>query len=135
MNSKKKKMPANPKQIYGDAKIPLHLMPSIAQIEWAWAAGEGARKYGPYDWHENPVEYMTYIASILRHLIEAVEGVTRDKDSGAHPLGHVMACCSILMDAEANEQIIDNRPKMQNSVLHRMEEYRQKILAKQTPTE
>src|SRR6266478_1997841 len=39
-------LPPNPKQAYGDKKIPMHLIPSAGQIHEALAFKEGARKYG-----------------------------------------------------------------------------------------
>lgn len=116
--------PANPKQIFGDTKVPLQLLPTIALVEWAGAQAEGARKYGAFDWHQNKVEYMTYVGAMQRHIIDAVHRETRDKDSQIHPLGHVMACCGILLDAEATGQLIDNRPKRDNGALRRMEDFR-----------
>ena len=99
---------------------------------------EGSKKYGSFNWVEEPVEYMTYVGAIYRHMLEALAGVERDPSSGAHPLGHVMACCAILIDAEAQESLIDNRPSVPCSVIERMEEYRRRFdpeIKKKTPAQ
>ena len=118
-------LPANPKQIYGDTKVPLHLLPPLAELEWALAHANGAEKYGAYNWHENPVEAMTYIGAARRHLMAWLAKESHADDSGVHHLGHVMACCAILIDAEACGQLIDNRPKPDTRVLERMKDYQE----------
>jgi hypothetical protein len=118
-------MPTSPKQIYGDAKVPLHLLPAIAEIEWAKAHKNGADKYGAFNWHENPVEALTYIAAARRHLMAWMAGEEIAPDSGVHHLGHVMACCAILMDASKAGMLIDNRPKKKTAVLEALAGYEQ----------
>ncbi|MGI9491311.1 MAG: dATP/dGTP diphosphohydrolase domain-containing protein [Geminicoccaceae bacterium] len=125
MDSNAMTPPANPKKIYGDTKIPFQLLPTLAEIEWAKAHSDGANKYGAYNWRENKVEAMTYVGAIRRHLMAWLCGETIAKDSGIHHLGHVMACCAILIDAEACDQLIDDRPKETGQrSLDLMEEYR-----------
>src|SRR5690606_19293722 len=60
---------ANPKQQYGDAKLPVHWVPPAAICAMAQGLGEGGRKYGPYNWRDAPVETMTYYAGAVRHLM------------------------------------------------------------------
>lgn len=104
------RLPPNPKQIYGDKKPPLHLIPSSAIIEEAMALKEGANKYDPFNWRETAVEAQTYIGAALRHLYAYQEGENYDPDSGAHHLGHARACLAILIDAAQVGKLIDNRP-------------------------
>ena len=103
--------PPNPKQRYGDLKAPLGLMPSSALFCMAQALKNGAAKYGQYNWRETKVETMTYIHACLRHVYSYLDGEAIDPESGASHLGHAMACLAILADAEANDGLIDNRPK------------------------
>ena len=70
---------------------------------------DGAGKYGPFNWRDNPVEAMTYIAAAKRHLGSFLEGEWLASDGVQH-LGHVMACCAIILDAKASGTLIDNRP-------------------------
>lgn len=104
-------LPSNPKQIFGDLKTPLDLLPGLAMIQWAEAQGDGARKYGAFNWRENPVEARTYVAAGGRHFMRWGAGELLALDSKVHHLGHVMACCAILIDAEAHGTLIDNRAK------------------------
>lgn len=116
-------VPANPKKIYGDTKIPFQLLPPAAEIEWAKAHANGADKYGAYNWHENKVEAMTYVGAIRRHLMAWAAKQSHDEESGIHHLGHAMACCAILIDAEACGQLIDDRPRCDTGVLDLMRQY------------
>lgn len=101
--------PVNPKQIYGDKKPNLSLVPPTMEIPLALAMMDGAGKYGPYNWRYNPVEAMTYIAAARRHLGAYLEGEWLAPDGVQH-LGHVMACAGILLDAHYTGNLIDNRP-------------------------
>ena len=68
-------------------------------------------KYGEYNWRDQPVEAMTYLDAALRHLQLYMNGEARARDTNVQNLGAVMACCAILLDAEANGSLIDNRRK------------------------
>ena len=105
-------MGANPKQQYGDKKVPLHLVPAALDVAAAWGLGEGAIKYGPFNWRENSVEVMTYVAAIKRHLAAWVDGEELDPDSitGKHHLDGLAASLAILLDAVRGGFAIDNRP-------------------------
>lgn len=116
-------MADNPKKIYGDTKLPLQFLPPLAEIEWAKAHADGIRKYGAYNWHDNSVEAMTYVGAARRHLMMWTAGEKRAEDSKVHHLGHVMACAAILIDAEACDQLIDDRPKLDTGVLKKMKAY------------
>ena len=102
---------ANPKQAYGDKKVPLHLVPGAASAYIAIGLKEGARKYGAFNWRETDVEAMTYVGATLRHLTAFVDGEDTDPDSGNPHLAHAMASLAILVDALESEGVIDNRPK------------------------
>ena len=103
-------MPPNPKQAYGDKKVQLQLVPRALMLPVAQALKNGADKYGAWNWRENPVEAMTYVAAILRHLYDWVEGEEVAPDSMVHHLGHLAASVAILLDAQATGNLIDNRP-------------------------
>jgi hypothetical protein len=111
--------PSNPKQAYGDAKVPAQLVPPVIDIYAALALGEGADKYGPYNYRNNPVEMMTYIGAIRRHLDALLDGEYMDpgywQDDVWFPpkphLAGVIASAGIIADTWENGTIIDNRPK------------------------
>lgn len=102
-------MPVNPKQLYGDKKPDLRLLPLVGQLAQWEAHKDGANKYGPFNWRDNPVEANTYINAAKRHLELWAAGEERARDTSVNNLGAVMACCAILLDAQAHDCLIDNR--------------------------
>ena len=100
----------NPKTILGEAKPKMSDTPTGPMIQMGQVFSNGAAKYGKFNWREKTVSSSVYYDAALRHLFEWYEGATVDADSGMHPLAHVMACCAIIMDAEANGKLNDNRP-------------------------
>ncbi|MCV0350168.1 MAG: DUF5664 domain-containing protein [Nitratireductor sp.] len=115
----------NPKQIFGNKKPPLGTIPLSAQLACLQALFDGALKYGPFNWRKNPVEAMTYVDAALRHLQLWKAGEQLTRDTAVENLGAVMACCVILIDAEAHGTLIDNRPisKVEADMLHQAENW------------
>lgn len=103
--------PTNPKQLYGDRKPPVHLVPPALNIGASKALGEGAVKYGPYNWRLAPVENLTYIAAIMRHAMAYLDGENVDPEStvGKTHLEGIAGCIAILLDSEALGVLIDKR--------------------------
>lgn len=99
----------NPKKAYGDKKPALSQLPFSAQIEACIAFMDGALKYGFRNWRKDPVEARTYIDAAMRHIRLYEEGEKYARDTNVHNLGAVIACCSILIDAELYGTMIDNR--------------------------
>jgi hypothetical protein len=108
-------LPPNPKQAYGDLKIPVALVPPAAIIYTGLAFKEGARKYGPYNWREKSVEAMTYVNAAQRHLMSWADGEEIDPDSGNPHLAHALACLAILVDCIETGNLLDNRPPAGNA--------------------
>ena len=102
--------PANPKQAYGDKKVPLQLIPPSALAYLGVALKEGARKYGPYNWRDNKVEQMTYLGAAMRHIAAYIDREDIDHESGNPHLAHALASLAILVDAVECRVDIDNRP-------------------------
>jgi hypothetical protein len=102
--------PANPKQAFGDRKVPLALVPPASVIYEAEAMSIGADKYGPYNWRALPVEMMTYIHATLRHIYAVVDGEWLDQETGKPHIGHAKACMGIIADSHELGILIDNRP-------------------------
>lgn len=108
-------MPKDPKQSDADKKPQLQLIPTVAMKSMAGALSCGAHKKGrgEYNWrYSEGVKSMTYVGAIRRHIDEYIDGVAIDPDSGESPLGHIMATCAILLDAEKAGKLIDDRPRM-----------------------
>lgn len=102
----------DPKKQAGDQKCPLHLLPTIALRETAYVLKLGADKYGVYNWRtSDEVRASTYCAAILRHLLQFMDGEDADDESGRSHLAHILATCSILLDAGQAGKLIDDRAK------------------------
>jgi hypothetical protein len=86
------------------------LVPGVALAVEAEVMRLGASKYGAYNWREHPVSSMTYVHAALRHLHAYLDGQDSDPESGVSHLGHVRACCGILLDANAQGNLVDDRP-------------------------
>lgn len=102
----------NPKLIQAmkEGKPPMEYIPWGPLAGVARVMATGARKYGRNNWWVDRIRAVTYLAAIFRHaFLEWAAGVNRDKDSGEHPLAHVVACCLIVMDAESRGTLIDDR--------------------------
>jgi hypothetical protein len=101
----------NPKDSVGAKKAPLGVVPVALVIGVAPAMAVGAKKYGPFNWRGQPVQVMTYIEAIQRHLYAFVDGQDVAEDTGVSHLAHAGAGLAILMDAYALNRVIDNRPE------------------------
>lgn len=99
----------DPKQVHGDKKIPLALIPPAGNEECAKALAFGAAKYGVRNWLDHPVAIMTYLHALKRHIDCVLDGEDIDPESNAHHLGHVMAGCAIILDAAKHGTLKDNR--------------------------
>lgn len=106
----------NPKDLVGAKKAPLHLVPPAAVIGMADGLAVGAVKYGAYNWREQPIEVMTYVAAAQRHLYAFTDGQDYSEDTEAvlghavHHIDHALAGLAILRDALASGKVVDNRP-------------------------
>jgi hypothetical protein len=99
----------------------------------------GANKYGPFNWRDQPISMRPYLAAALRHLLSCLDGEDFSQDTveaglPVHHLAHVMACCAIVLDATHCETITDNRPKVKGSTGDAIELYnRDKVLLPLNP--
>lgn len=100
----------NPKDLIGSTKVSLSKFPAVAIVHGAHAMMDGAEKYGAYNWRAKQVQADIYVDAAMRHLAAWFEGEELAKDSKVHHLGHAIACCAILLDAQETGNLIDNRP-------------------------
>lgn len=100
----------NPKDLEGDKKPPLSLVPPCAIVGMAMAFKEGARKYGAYNWRSKKVQAMIYIDAALRHIGQKLDGEDIDPESGVDHLDAAMASLAVYKDAQETGNLIDNRP-------------------------
>lgn len=101
---------ANPKDVAARDRCPLHLIPPIAETEIAWVLGDGASKYGRYNWRAEKISLLTYLGAMRRHINRILDGEDVDGDSGLLHLAHVAATACIVMDALDHDCVIDDRP-------------------------
>jgi len=107
--------PDDPKGAAGALKAPWHLLPPDALTEVAEVMGEGARKYGPWNFVEARVCASTYIGAIGRHWSQFAKGIDIDigpGGSGKSHLSHIAANCLILLTAKQQGTLNDDRPKL-----------------------
>ena len=107
---KSKALTPNPKDLFGAVKVPLSKLPAVAVAHAAHAMMDGAEKYGAYNWRDKAVIASIYVDAAKRHIDNWNEGQRAAKDSEVHHLGHAIACLAIILDAEANVSLIDDRP-------------------------
>jgi hypothetical protein len=101
----------NPKHAAGAAKTPLHFIPPVALAAEGRVMAAGAAKYGAFNWSDGGVIASTYYSAAMRHLMQWFSGENVDPESGESHLAHVRACMGILIDAEAQGVLEDDRPK------------------------
>ena len=100
----------NPKDVVGERKPPLHLIPAAAEVAESVVMGLGAKKYGPFNWRRTKVKASVYVAAARRHLLQWFDGEDNDPESGASHLAHARACLGILLDAIVTGHVVDDRP-------------------------
>jgi len=114
----------NPKSGAARFKPTFHAIPTVGLIEEGAAMLDGKGKYTLMNWRETDVAASVYYDAILRHLFAWYDSKEeRAPDSQAHHLGHVKACCSILLDAMANGSMVDDRPKIASKFVDLCKEY------------
>lgn len=128
---------ANPKQAFGDRKPPLDYIPLTALLAMLEALFDGSLKYGAANWRDDPVEAQTYLSAATRHLKLWSVGEELARDTKVNNLGAVMACCAILLDAQAHGTLIDNRrhSKVEADLLHQAEKWVARLRANQAERE
>jgi hypothetical protein len=99
----------NPKTVFGEMKPKISDVPVIGIREMGKVFANGARKYGRFNWRDHEVSATVYYDAAWRHLSAFYEGEDIDPESGLPHLAHVMACATIIMDAQAHGKLNDNR--------------------------
>jgi hypothetical protein len=100
---------SNPKDAIGDTKVPMWLLSVVAKAEWALALFAGMTKYGAWNYRKAGVRNSVYLSAMERHMLAYASGEERDPTDGSHHLGNIMACCSIILDAQAMGVLTDDR--------------------------
>ena len=107
--------PVNPKNKYGAAKPAVSAIPPVAVLVMGQAFSEGERKYGHFNWRQNPVPLRTYYDACQRHLMAFMDGQDNDPDTGINHLGMAMASLGIILDSMHQGTLADNRNSMKGT--------------------
>jgi Domain of unknown function (DUF5664) len=100
---------SNPKDAAGRAKVPLHLWPSSATAYGSIGLLEGELKYGRNNFRGTQVAASVYVSAAKRHIDAWFEKQETAADTGSLHLGNALACLAILVDAEVNGTLVDDR--------------------------
>ena len=100
----------NPKDRFGSAKVPLHLVPPTSIIIQAICMDDGNIKYGPYNTRVEPIQCLGYLSAAMRHIQAFLDGQEYDSVTGKPHLGYAQATVGLVLDAWFNGTLIDNRP-------------------------
>lgn len=100
----------NPKDAIAALKPGLRNLPAGPLYAVAGAFDDGARKYGAFNWRANPVLASVYHDAAKRHIDAWFHGTDRAVDSGKHHLAHAVACLLIVLDAQQQGSLRDDRP-------------------------
>lgn len=106
----------NPKTVYGEKKPKLSDTPTVSLRELGKVHTMGAVKYGRFNWREHTVSATVYYDAAMRHFMAWFDGEDVDPESGLSHLAHVMACASILLDAQDKEKLNDNRTEKKHAL-------------------
>lgn len=103
----------NPKSAHGVKKAPtLSVIPASAILVEGQVMALGAAKYGKMNWRTGTgISASVYIDALIRHAMDWNAGIDNDPESLVSHLGHIRACAGILIDAQENGFLIDDRPK------------------------
>lgn len=105
---------SNPKEGIGAKRVPYHLIPGGALAKVAMAFYEGGLKYGPYNWRVAGVRASTYKAAFNRHVEKWWNGDDVDPTSRVPHLANAIAGLMIILDAELQGKLTDDRPPKQD---------------------
>lgn len=99
----------NPKTLVALSKPRLSDVPPVALFALGAAMSDGASKYGRYNYRDTSVTASVFYDAMQRHLNAWYSGENYAEDSKVNHLGHIMASCAILLDAELHNVLNDDR--------------------------
>lgn len=100
----------NPKDMIGQTKLSMSLVPRSGVAIASLAFLEGAAKYGAYNWRRAGVKTSVYVDAMQRHLAKFWDGEDCDPSTGIPHTASIIACAMILIDADACGMLTDDRP-------------------------
>lgn len=92
-------------------KLPMHLLPPEACIEIVKGFAFGAKKYGPFAWLDNPIEWLRVSDALRRHHDKWLAGKDNDPESGLLEMAHAGCNVIMLLEYQLRQLGKDNRYK------------------------
>lgn len=111
----------NPKTAVGVTKPSLHAIPPVALLFLGQAMKDGNDKYGLVNWRYDPITASTYYNALMRHALAWWDGENADPKTRIKHLAYIMANCAILLDAEAQGTLTDDRPGLPGTTAQMIE--------------
>ena len=105
---------SNPKDLVGQKKCDLSIVPDTLVVCAASAFLEGALKYGRFNWRICGVSASIYISAVRRHIAKWWNGQDMDKKTLVHHLDSAIAGLTIIRDAMLYGKLTDDRPPCPN---------------------
>jgi len=106
----RKEVKINKKDAVGATKASTDCIPSAAIFALGAAMADGGKKYDPFNYRDSQVKASVFHNAMNRHHWDWWEGEDYAPDSLVHHLGHLMACCAIILDAISVGNFVDDRP-------------------------
>lgn len=102
----------NPKEVAGSKKPGVYsVFPRWVSLLVGRVMETGASKYGKFNYRDSSIAAATYEDAMERHAQLWFDGEDNDPESGVSHLAHVIACATLLLDAQATGKLSDNRQK------------------------
>jgi len=103
-------MKENPKQACGRSKASMSSVPPRVLLELGIGMGEGAIKYGPYNYRESVIVESDYYDALMRHIFAYWEGENIDPDSQMSHITKAICTLVVWRDAMIGDNTEDDRP-------------------------
>ena len=104
----------DPKDIAGGPKFSMSLLPMAALAQLDAPFRDGAEKYGPANWRDQPVSARVYVDAAFRHMALWLAGQETTSDTGICHLAAAASNLLILLDARSHWTMKDDRVKFDN---------------------
>lgn len=93
---------------FDKGKLRMELVPAVAMEALARVFGNGADKYGDFNWQKG-LPWLQPYASCMRHMLAWWEGEDNDQESGLPHLYHALANVTMLLEYAKKRKGRDNR--------------------------
>lgn len=124
--------PTNPKDQIGCKKLPIGSVPSSCEMFAALAFLEGQCKYGRYNWRLAGVSSAIYYDAMKRHMMKWWNGQDNDPKTDVPHLASVIACASIILDAQLCGKLTDTRPPASPQLVELIDTLSEQVVRLQT---